>query len=102
MRRCATPELALIATDGYANSFRDEANFLQVGADFHRLLQTEGAEYIAQHLESWLQEASHAGSGDDITVGLMCPDFHVSSENNTNEGVIDHLAKVIRTDENHG
>jgi serine/threonine protein phosphatase PrpC len=69
--RDGLPALILASTDGYANSFRDEAGFLQVGADLLALLREEGEGFVEQHLESWLRESSEIGSGDDITLGLL-------------------------------
>jgi hypothetical protein len=66
------PALILLATDGYANSFVNEAAFLQVGADLLDLLRTEGLAAVEADLATWLTEASQAGSGDDITLGLLC------------------------------
>ena len=66
------PALMLLATDGYANSFRDDRGFLQVGADLLSLLRTEGVETVRRSLRSWLADASLLGSGDDITLGLLC------------------------------
>jgi hypothetical protein len=66
------PALILVSTDGYANSFRDEAGFLQVGADFLALIRADGLDAVHESLESWLSEASRNGSGDDITVGILC------------------------------
>lgn len=65
------PELIMLSTDGYANSFKDEASFVKVAADIHQMMQTEGPDYVKENLESWLNEASEAGSGDDITVGIV-------------------------------
>ena len=66
------PALILVSTDGYANSFRDEAGFLQVGADLLALIREDGLDAVHDSLESWLSEASRNGSGDDITVGILC------------------------------
>jgi hypothetical protein len=75
------PALILAATDGYANAFRDEASFQQVGTDLLRFLREEGPEFIKGNLENWLNETSEAGSGDDITVGLLYrPDALVETE----------------------
>ena len=62
------PALVLLATDGYANSFRDDAGFLQVGADLLSLIRGDGLAVVAAALPTWLAEASEAGSGDDITL----------------------------------
>lgn len=50
------PPLILAATDGYANSFRDETSFHQVAQDLWGMVR---------------DEASRQGSGDDITAGLI-------------------------------
>jgi hypothetical protein len=67
----AMPPLVLLATDGYANSFREDGGFLAVGPDLLRIIHTEGIVPIDENLETWLREASELGSGDDITVGLL-------------------------------
>jgi serine/threonine protein phosphatase PrpC len=68
------PSLILLSTDGYANSFASEQDFLRAGPDYLALIRKHGLEYVAAHLEEWLAEASIHGSGDDITVGLIYRD----------------------------
>jgi serine/threonine protein phosphatase PrpC len=65
------PSLFLVATDGYVNSFEDESGFLKAGSDILELLHTQGIDGVERDLPNWLDEASGAGSGDDITVGLI-------------------------------
>ncbi|WP_157633633.1 PP2C family serine/threonine-protein phosphatase [Thioflavicoccus mobilis] len=65
------PGLILAATDGYANSFRDEAGFQQVARDLWEMIRSGGWDDIEEQLPDWLQEATEQGSGDDITVGLL-------------------------------
>jgi len=67
-----SPALILLATDGYANSFVNEAAFVQVGPDILELVRTAGLEAVETSLATWLTEASQAGSGDDITLGILC------------------------------
>ena len=67
----APPTLILAATDGYANSFRDETSFQQVAQDLWGMVRDEGDAVVNLHLKEWLNEASRQGSGDDITVGLI-------------------------------
>jgi serine/threonine protein phosphatase PrpC len=67
----SAPALVLLATDGYANSFREDEGFLRTGADVLKLIRTEGAGYVEDHLEGWLNETSEKGSGDDITAALL-------------------------------
>jgi len=67
-----SPALILLSTDGYANSFRDEAGFLKVGTDFLDIIRSNGLDEVNRSLETWLNEASEYGSGDDVTVGIIC------------------------------
>lgn len=65
------PCLVLLSTDGYANSFRDDGAFLRVGSDLVEIIRSEGLSALDSGLKSWLEEASTAGSGDDVTVGVV-------------------------------
>ena len=65
------PALILVSTDGYANSFKDERGFLQVGPDLLGMVRTEGLDAVGRCLPAWLDEASAQGSGDDVTVGVI-------------------------------
>ncbi|HVG95481.1 MAG TPA: PP2C family serine/threonine-protein phosphatase [Chloroflexota bacterium] len=67
-----SPAVVLLSTDGYPNAFREDAGFLQVGADLLDLIRQEGLDPVAAGLESWLAEATEQGSGDDVTLGLLC------------------------------
>ena len=69
------PELILLSSDGYANSFREDHGFLAVGGDLMRMIRAEGVGPIQENLESWLQEASDLGSGDDVTLGILWRDL---------------------------
>jgi serine/threonine protein phosphatase PrpC len=66
------PALVMLSTDGYSNSFRDEEAFRQVGGDLLAMIRAEGLEAVAGSMAGWLREASEQGSGDDVTLGLMC------------------------------
>ena len=65
------PALIVLSTDGYANSFRTDADFAQVGADLLAMVRSEGLDAVGGCLEAWLHEASALGSGDDVTVGII-------------------------------
>ena len=67
------PALILLSTDGYANSFVNEEAFVKVGSDILDILRTDGLEIVEQSLSDWLKDASQAGSGDDITMGIVFP-----------------------------
>ena len=62
------PALVMLATDGYANSFADNAAFEQVAKDIYSAIQQDGPAAVADLLPGWLKETSEAGSGDDISV----------------------------------
>ncbi len=67
----APPALVLVSTDGYANSFRDERGFLQVGPDLLAMVRDSGLDAVGACLPEWLGEASRLGSGDDVTLGIL-------------------------------
>lgn len=65
------PAMILLTTDGYPDSFVDDASFLRVGPDILEIARSEGLEEVDKHLTSWLKEANEKGSGDDATVGII-------------------------------
>lgn len=66
-----SPMLILVSTDGYANSFRTEADFIRIGRDYLQMMRTEGPDHVKQQLAQILADTSESGSGDDITLGLI-------------------------------
>ena len=64
--------LVLLATDGYANSFREDRGFLKVGTDLLGMLRSDGLDHVKANLGDWLRETSEGGSGDDITRTRRC------------------------------
>lgn len=68
------PTLLLLSTDGYANSFRSDDDFLCVGDDFRSLIARHGLKAVDAQLETILRDASAQGSGDDITLALLHSD----------------------------
>jgi hypothetical protein len=65
------PSLILLSTDGYANCFRSEDDFLKVGTDYLQMVREEGLQQVESRLVAWLTEASQFASGDDITLGIL-------------------------------
>ncbi len=65
------PALLFAATDGYSNSFQDDAGFLKVAQDFLGIIRKEGFAHLTRSLPSWLRQVTEEGSGDDITVGVI-------------------------------
>jgi hypothetical protein len=68
------PALILASSDGYSNSFSTPGAFDQVASDLLRIIHDEddGWTRIEQQLEGWLTEASQKGSGDDVSLGIIC------------------------------
>lgn len=69
--RRSHPALILLSTDGYPNSFRDESGFLQVGSDLLNMIHEHGLAKVKDSLAGWLSDSTHAGSGDDVTLGII-------------------------------
>lgn len=65
------PALILMTTDGYANSFTNDAGFLQVGSDILEMLRTDGFDTVNRSVKGWIEEATRVGSGDDCTLGII-------------------------------
>ena len=62
------PVFVMLATDGYANSFADDADFEQVARDLYYAILHDGPASVAGRLPNWLETTSKGGSGDDISV----------------------------------
>lgn len=65
------PALVLLSTDGYPNSFRDESGFFKVGSDLLEMIREHGLARVETDLAGWLRDSTHAGSGDDVTLGIL-------------------------------
>lgn len=65
------PNLILLATDGYYNSFKEETGFRKIGTDYLDIMNNYGPEYMRSRLQFLLKETSQRGSGDDITLGYL-------------------------------
>ena len=64
-------KMVILSTDGYANSFSNEASFKKIGVDFLTMEEEDGIGLIDENLEEWLEETTKLGSGDDISVSLL-------------------------------
>ena len=65
------PALILLSTDGYPNSFLHESGFFKVGVDLLNIIRADGLATVNDNLARWLADSSQAGSGDDITLGIL-------------------------------
>lgn len=70
MPKESAPVLFMLSTDGFANSFTNDDEFKKSGRDYLNLLQKHGEKVIKDNLETWLNETSVNGCGDDITLVL--------------------------------
>lgn len=64
------PILLLAATDGYADSFHTDADFLAIGGDYLSMLRAEPHD-TRLRLPDILENASTHGSADDVTLGVL-------------------------------
>lgn len=67
------PSLIQLSTDGLSNCFpTSDDDFLKVASDMIEIIRKDGPEYLEDNLDGWLGQYSRRGSGDDITIGLVC------------------------------
>lgn len=73
-RLCSKPPaLILVSTDGFFNSFQNEDGFLRFGPDvLVRIGKTGNSNEIDINLPGWLDAMTKSGSGDDISLGIIC------------------------------
>lgn len=64
-------DFVMLSSDGLAKSFPDEAGFLALARQYHRLLAEKGLASILVALPDWLSAASANGSGDDVSLGFV-------------------------------
>jgi len=62
------PAMFCLSTDGYANSYKSEAEFHATIKDYLSMLEEHGWKAILDNLPGWLAETSEMGCGDDITM----------------------------------
>lgn len=92
-----TPALITISTDGYANSFRSDADFLQIGPDYLQMVNESGAGAVESELPAILQDTTTNGSGDDITLAVLYrDDGRVHDDSRRGRAVSDGLRVAAR------
>jgi serine/threonine protein phosphatase PrpC len=64
--------MVMVSTDGFSNSFQDDEGMFKFGSDVREIINTEGLTSVAERLEGWLAEMTSRGSGDDISLGIVC------------------------------
>lgn len=64
------PGLLMAATDGFSNSFEDDAGMFKFATDVLNRVATQGIGSVENNLHDWLVRISEGGSGDDVAVAL--------------------------------
>ncbi len=67
-RSPVSPSMYMLSSDGFANSYKDEASFRATCIDYFNMLNEHGVAAIRANLPAWLMETSEMGCGDDITL----------------------------------
>lgn len=65
------PIMLFLSTDGYANSYRNDSDFLKVVREYIPIMNDHSERKIKLALTGWLNETSKLGSGDDITAAIV-------------------------------
>lgn len=69
----ADPDLVLLASDGYGNSFADTDWWQGLVGDFAWFLDEHGFDELEAQLPAWLEESARVG-GDDVTAVVVARD----------------------------
>ncbi len=67
----ATPDFAMVSSDGLSKSFSQESQFFDIARHWRSLVQESGMQATCADLESWLARCSEMGSGDDNTLMMF-------------------------------
>jgi serine/threonine protein phosphatase PrpC len=89
----ALPSLVLLSTDGYANSFRSDEDFLKIGQDYLNIIREQGISSLADELPAILTEATQQGSGDDISLAILQDDLSAAGVAKVPRPLMTHASK---------
>jgi len=89
----ALPSLVLLSTDGYANSFRSDEDFLKIGQDYLNIIREQGISSLADELPAILTEATQQGSGDDISLAILQDDLSAAGAVKVPRPLMTHASK---------
>ena len=70
VRPRSTPNMFLLATDGFANSYLNQREFYRGCKEYYQAINLYGAQKVSKNLRNWLVETSRMGCGDDISVAI--------------------------------
>lgn len=62
------PCMFMVSTDGFANSFINDDEYLVSCRDYYSTILEYGDKAVQENLEEWLCQTSQEGCGDDITL----------------------------------
>lgn len=62
------PYMYMLSTDGFANSYKSDAEFKKTCREYYNMIAQHGFEAVKENLAQWLKETSELGCGDDVTV----------------------------------
>ena len=62
------PSMFLMSSDGFANSYKNEDEFIKTCIEYFDMIKQYGAKAVDENLKNWLTETSAMGCGDDITL----------------------------------
>lgn len=62
------PSMFLMSSDGFANSYKNEDEFIKTCIEYFDMVKQYGAKAVDENLKNWLTETSAMGCGDDITL----------------------------------
>lgn len=65
------PCMFMISTDGFANSFINDDEYLVSCKDYYDTILEYGDKAVLDNLEEWLCQTSQEGCGDDITLVMV-------------------------------
>lgn len=65
------PCMFMISTDGFANSFINDEEYLISCKDYFNTILEYGDKAVQDNLDEWLQQTSQEGCGDDITLVIV-------------------------------
>lgn len=65
------PCMFMLSTDGFANSFINNNEYLVSCKDYYNTIMKHGDKAVEDNLEEWLSQTSYEGCGDDITLVMI-------------------------------
>ena len=63
----SSQHMFMMTTDGFANSFKDNDQYLIACQEYFKTIKKYGPEIVKRQLRKWLTQTSTNGCGDDIT-----------------------------------